>query len=94
VGVWRLARIAAAAWLLCWPVPSEAQTVELTPFYGYRFGGEFFEIASGQPVNLDDTKAFGGLVNVKFTRGDCFVAFNADVVWQGEFSVGLVVAIW
>jgi hypothetical protein len=26
--------------------------------------------------------------------GDCFVSFNADLVWQGEFSVGLVVAIW
>ena len=66
VGVWRLARIALAAWLLCWPATSEAQTVEVTPFYGYRVGGDFFEIVSGQPVDLDGTKAVGGVVNVKF----------------------------
>ena len=24
----------------------------------------------------------------------CFVSFNADVVWQAEFSAGLVVGVW
>ena len=200
--------IVVAALLLCWPVASHAQTVQVTPFYGYRVGGDFFEIVSGQPVDLDGTEAFGGLVNVRYnntgmfaeaffthqqarfrtpggiyipsedwritvqhymgggtqefmldrrvrpfltgllgltrfeaegdneirfaisagagvklmpashiglrldgrvfttfadfegqgfactTPGGCFVAFNADVVWQAEFSVGLVVGLW
>ncbi len=62
----RLARTAVAAWLLCWPATSEAQTVEVSPFVGYRFGGDFFEIISGQPVDLDGTEAFGGIVDVRF----------------------------
>ena len=203
----RLARIAVAAWLLCWPAISDAQTVELTPIFGYRVGGDFFEIISGQAVDLDGTEAFGGVVDVRVdtgvfvealythqearfrtpgglfipsaawqitvdhymgggtqefrlnrrvrpfvtgllgltryaaegddeirfavsvgggvklmparriglrldgrvfttfadfagqafacvTPGGCFVAFNADVVWQAEFTVGLVVAVW
>ena len=54
----RLGGIAAVAWLLCSPGTSHAQTVEVTPFVGYRFGGEFFD---------------------------------ATIVWQAEFSAGLVV---
>ena len=72
VGVCRLVRIVLAAWLLCWPATSEAQTVEVTPFYGYRAGGDFFEIVSGQPVDLDGTKAVGGVVNVKFNDTGMF----------------------
>lgn len=73
VGVWRLVRIAVVAWLLCWPATSDAQTVEVTPIYGYRFGGEFFEIISRQPVDLDGTTAVGGVVNVKFDNTGMFV---------------------
>lgn len=73
VRVWRLVRIAVAAWLLYWPATSDAQTVEVTPVYGYRVGGEFFEIISEQPVDLDGTKAVGGVVNVKFDNTGMFV---------------------
>ena len=69
----RLSRIAVAMWLLGCPASSDAQTVELTPFYGYRVGGEFFEIISGQPVDLDGTTAVGGVLNVKFDNTGMFV---------------------
>ena len=73
VSLWRLARIAAAVCLLCGPAASEAQTVELSPFYGYRFGGDFFEIVSGQPVDLDGTSAVGGVVNVRLANPGTFI---------------------
>jgi len=37
----RVGGIAIVAWLLCWPGTSHAQTVEVTPFVGYRLGGGF-----------------------------------------------------
>ena len=68
----RLVRIAVVAWWLCSPEASFAQTVEVTPSYGYRLGGEFFEIVSGQPVDLDGTKAVGGVVNVRVNTTGMF----------------------
>ncbi len=56
--------IAVVACLLCWPATSRAQTVEVTPFAGYRFGGGFFERLTGQPVDLDGAPAVGAVVNV------------------------------
>ena len=68
----RLGGIAAAAWLLCSPGTSHAQTVEVTPFVGYRFGGEFFERITGQSVDLDDTRTVGAVVNVAFNNEGLF----------------------
>ena len=45
--------IVVATWLLCWPATSHAQVIEVTPFIGYRFGGDFFELITGQSVDLD-----------------------------------------
>jgi hypothetical protein len=64
--------IAVAAWLLCWPGTSQAQTVEVTPAVGYRFGGDFFERITGQPVNLDGARTVGAVVNVKFRQRGLF----------------------
>src|SRR5829696_9763009 len=50
---------------------TEAQTldrVEVTVFGGYRFGGEFYEIATGRPVDADGAPSFGVAVNIPFTR--------------------------
>ena len=68
----RVGGIAVVAWLLCWPGTSHAQTVEVTPFYGYRFGGGFFERITGQPVDLDGAPAIGAVVNVMFREPGLF----------------------
>ena len=51
--------------LLGLPALARAQTpVEITPFGGYRFGGGFFELITGEPVDLDGAPAFGIAVDV------------------------------
>ena len=64
---------AVAAWLLCSPVLSHAQVVEVTPFIGYRFGGGFFERITEQPVDLDGARTLGAAVNVKLKGDGSFV---------------------
>jgi hypothetical protein len=55
----------AIATLLAVPASARAQTpVEITPFGGYRFGGDFFELITGEPVDLDGAPAFGVAVDV------------------------------
>jgi hypothetical protein len=41
-----------------------AQGLEVAPFAGYRFGGDFFELITGQPVDLDGALALGIAANV------------------------------
>ncbi len=48
---------------------ARAQGVEASPFYGYRFGGDFFELTTGQPVDLDGAPAVGIVVNVPLRDG-------------------------
>lgn len=48
---------------------ADAQGVELMPFSGYRFGGDFFELATGQPVDTDGAPAVGVVVNVPLSNG-------------------------
>ena len=45
---------------------THAQTVEIAPFGGYRVGGDFYELATGQPVDTDGAPSVGVLVNVEF----------------------------
>ena len=56
-----------AAWLvvlLFLPHDSHAQTVEVTPFGGYRVGGGFFDVPNGRVVDDDAAPSVGLLVNV------------------------------
>ena len=46
-----------------------AQTVEVSPFVGYRVGGGFFERVTNQPVDLDGAPAIGGALNVAMHDG-------------------------
>lgn len=58
------------ALLLLGTDPAAAQTsdrVELSAFAGYRFGGDFYEIASGRPVDADGAPSFGLVLNIPFT---------------------------
>ena len=37
----------------------DAQRVQVSPFYGYRFGGDMFESAAGTPIDIDGAPSFG-----------------------------------
>ncbi|HXW04285.1 MAG TPA: hypothetical protein VD833_03560 [Vicinamibacterales bacterium] len=79
-----LAMLAAGA-------PAGAQTVDVAPFVGYRFGGEFFETVTGQEVDLDGAPTLGVVVNVPF-RDDLLVEAlfthqKADVVVPSSSGV-------
>jgi|SRR3954471_746722 len=64
----QLARIGVAL-LVCYPTVAFAQTVEVSPFVGYRFGGGFFERVTNQPVDLDGAPVLGGVLNVAMHDG-------------------------
>jgi hypothetical protein len=69
----RLGGIGVVVWLFCCPATSQAQVVEVTPFFGYRFGGDFFERITGQEVDLDGARVVGAAVNVKFPQEGLFL---------------------
>jgi hypothetical protein len=58
------AAVAVVMCLLGHAAPLRAQTVELMPFAGYRFGGDFFELVTGHEVDLDGAPALGLVLNV------------------------------
>ena len=58
--------------VLSQPSPSSAQGVEVSPFYGYRFGGGFVELYTAQPFDLDGAPATGIVVDVRLYDGDDF----------------------
>src|SRR5262245_27467759 len=51
-----------------------AQGVEVTPFGGYRFGNDFFELITGRPVDVDGAPAVGLIVDVPLNEGLQFEA--------------------
>ena len=72
--------------LVCLPgsAPAlSAQTFDLTPFVGYRFGGDFFELLTGRPLDLDGSPALGLILDVPTRNGfqveGLFTAQRADV---------------
>lgn len=72
-----------ASLALC-PSTSLAQGVEVTPLAGYRFGGDFFELVTARPVDLDGAAAFGVVVDVPLSEGlqfeSSFTHQQADVL--------------
>jgi len=64
-----LTRWLVMAWLVGLAAPAAAQTVEITPVGGYRFGGGFFERVTQQEVDLDGAPALGLVVNVPLQDG-------------------------
>jgi len=59
-----------ACCLLAGTTTLRAQSVEIAPFGGYRFGGDFFALLSGQPVDLDGAVALGAVVNLSVPAWD------------------------
>ena len=77
--------------LVCGPAaPASAQTVEVAPFAGYRFGGDLFEVATNQPLDRDGAPAYGGTVSIETSDGFWFEALfthqQADVDVPGGAS--------
>ena len=52
-----------------------AQTVEIAPFVGYRFGGDFYELTTNRTVDTDGARSVGLIGNVRLTTDLFFEAF-------------------
>ena len=52
--------------LLCFgfAVASEAQTVQVAPFGGYRFGGDLYEEITATSLDIDGAPSVGAIVDV------------------------------
>jgi hypothetical protein len=49
--------------------PARAQSVEVAPFGGVRFGGGFFETLTGRPIDTDGAPAIGVTVDIPMSLG-------------------------
>lgn len=61
--------VLVAAIVLATAGPARAQSldaVEVAPFGGYRVGGGFYELVTGQSVDLDGAGSFGVALNIPF----------------------------
>lgn len=47
----------------------QAQGIEVTPFGGYRFGNDFFELITRRPVDTDGSPAVGAIVDIPLGDG-------------------------
>ena len=52
--------------------PASAQSYELSPFYGYRFGGGFVDLYTAQPFDFDGAPATGVVFDVRLYDSDDF----------------------
>jgi len=64
--------ILATALFVCVPETGLAQAVQISPIGGYRFNGDFFELATNRPVDVDGAPVVGGAVNVDLGAGLSF----------------------
>ena len=69
---------------------AEAQTVEVSPFVGYRFGGDLYEVYTGAALDIDGAATVGGVVDVFVNRGVSFsfVYAHQDAMIETEDSWG------
>lgn len=51
------------------PHPSGAQSLEIAPFGGYRFGGDLYEVITGTPLDIDGAPSFGATLDIFLSRG-------------------------
>lgn len=65
---WACAVGAAALALAVHASAAGAQSVEITPFAGYRVGNGLFELATGQPLDDDGSPSWGVLVDFRAGR--------------------------
>ena len=58
--------VLALLWLAA---PAAAQTMQVTPFGGYRFGGDLYEVATGAKLDIDGAPSVGAIGDVFFDIG-------------------------
>jgi hypothetical protein len=68
---WRSA-LAALVALAGLATGAGAQTVEVSPFVGYRFGGDLYEVYTAAALDFDGGAVVGGVVDVFVERGLSF----------------------
>jgi hypothetical protein len=49
--------------------PADAQTMQVTPFGGYRFGGDLYEVMTGTRLDIDGAASVGVIGDVFFDIG-------------------------
>jgi hypothetical protein len=59
----------ATACVVVLQTPLHAQTIEVAPFGGYRFGGDFFELLTARPIDVDGMLTLGAAVSVQLEEG-------------------------
>jgi opacity protein-like surface antigen len=45
-----------------------AANIEITPFYGYRFGGELKDADTGEEFDIDDSSCWGGMLDIRLSE--------------------------
>jgi hypothetical protein len=68
----RIGALAICLAVLSHAAPSSAQGLEVSPFFGYRFGGSFVDLYTAQPFDLDGAPATGVVFDVRLYDGDDF----------------------
>jgi len=73
------------------PSSLRAQTLEVAPFGGYRFGGDLYEVYTGTPLDIDGGPTVGGLFDVFLEPGlsVTFLYAHQQAGIQGEVRPGV-----
>ena len=61
--------LAASVLSVCSAAPLYAQSIEIAPFGGFRFGSALVDSINGQPINVDGAPAVGLIVDVPLSNG-------------------------
>jgi opacity protein-like surface antigen len=72
------------------PRPTAPPAFEITPFIGYRTGGELEVATSGEEVDFDDARTFALALNLRINEGSQYELFYSRQATQLEmgFSLG------
>jgi hypothetical protein len=72
------------------PQSSHAATVEITPFYGYRFSGDFEDAETGDRFDFDDASCTGGMLDIALSEMTQFEFYYSHQDTELRFDSGLL----
>jgi hypothetical protein len=61
--------------------PAAAQTFELTPFAGWRFGGTFEELETGADLDLDESLSYGVILSIPWNDPP---GSRVELIWSRQ----------
>jgi hypothetical protein len=61
--------------------PAAAQTFELTPFGGWRFGGTFEELETGADLDLDEALSYGVILSIPWNDPP---GSRVELIWSRQ----------